>query len=63
VAGWLQQGYDGQRFAALDQINTTNASQLKPLCELIMEKGARFRPGPVVIGDTMFLTTPRHAVP
>jgi len=63
-SGWAgyNKGYDGQRFAALDQINTTNASQLKPLCELIMGEGGAFQTGPVVIGDTMFLTTPRTTV-
>jgi alcohol dehydrogenase (cytochrome c) len=62
--GWAgyNKGYDGQRFAALDQINTSNVSQLKPLCELIMGEGGTFQTGPVVIGDTMFLTTAHTTV-
>src|SRR2546428_490304 len=62
--GWAgyNKGYDGQRFAALDQINTTNVSQLKPLCELTMGEGGTFQTGPVVIGNTMFLTTARSTV-
>lgn len=62
--GWAgyNKGYDGQRFAALDQINTTNVSRLKPLCELTMGEEGAFQTGPVVIGDTMFLTTARTTV-
>jgi len=62
--GWAgyNNGYDGQRFAAFDQINTTNASRLRLVCELIMGEGGTFQTGPVVIGDTMFLTTARTTV-
>src|SRR5258705_6423627 len=62
--GWAgyNKGYDGQRFAALNEINTKNASRLKPLCELTLGEGGAFQTGPVVSGDTMFLTTARATI-
>jgi alcohol dehydrogenase (cytochrome c) len=55
-------GPDGQRFAALDQINTRNVAQLKKVCELRMGEEGAFQAGPVVIGGTMFLTTAHTTV-
>jgi alcohol dehydrogenase (cytochrome c) len=54
--------HDGQRFAALDQINTSNVSQLKQVCELKLGEEGPFQTGPVVIGDKMFLTTAHTTV-
>lgn len=53
--GWAgyNNGYHGQRFAALDQINTRNVAQLKSVCELKLGEEGPFQTGPVVIGDTM----------
>jgi alcohol dehydrogenase (cytochrome c) len=53
---------DGQRFAALDQIDTTNVAKLKPVCELRLGEEGAFQTGPVVIGDTMYLTTAHTTV-
>jgi alcohol dehydrogenase (cytochrome c) len=53
---------DGQRFAALDQINTTNVAKLKTVCELRLGEEGAFQTGPVVIGDTMYLTTAHTTV-
>jgi len=48
---------DGHRYSRLDQINRTNVAQLRPVCELRLGEEGPFQTGPVVIGDTMFLTT------
>jgi alcohol dehydrogenase (cytochrome c) len=48
---------DGQRYAALDEINTRNVSQLKRVCELTLGEEGPFQAGPVVVGDRMFVTT------
>jgi len=48
---------DGGRFAALDQINTGNVSRLKPVCKVKLGEEGPFQAGPIVIGDTMFITT------
>ena len=62
--GWL--GYnnqpDGQRFAALDQINTTNVARLRQVCELRLGEEGAFQTGPVVAGDVMYLTTAHTTV-
>jgi len=62
--GWpgYSNTYDGQRFARLDQINTSNVEQLKTVCELKLGEEGPFQTGPVVIGDTMFLTTAHTTV-
>src|SRR6476620_11724888 len=62
--GWpgYSNTYDGQRFAAFDQINTSNVSQLKTLCELKLGEEGPFQTGPVIIDDTMFLTTAHTTV-
>jgi alcohol dehydrogenase (cytochrome c) len=54
--------HDGQRFAALDQINTGNVSQLKEVCELKLGEDGPFQSGPVVVGDRMFVTTAHTTV-
>ena len=53
---------DGQRFSPLNQITTQNVAQLKPVCEFGMGEEGGFQTGPVVIGDTMFLTTAHTTV-
>jgi len=62
--GWpgYSNTHDGQRFARLDQINTSNVEQLKTVCELKLGEEGPFQTGPVVIGDTMFLTTAHTTV-
>jgi alcohol dehydrogenase (cytochrome c) len=63
-AGWAGYGnsLDGQRFAALNQIDTGNVSRLKRVCELRLGEEGPFQTGPVVIGATMFLTTTHTTV-
>lgn len=53
---------DGQRFSPLNEITASNVSRLKPLCEFGMGEEGGFQTGPVVIGDTMFLTTAHTTV-
>jgi alcohol dehydrogenase (cytochrome c) len=62
--GWsgYNNTYDGQRFAAFNQINTRNVSRLKQVCELKLGEEGPFQTGPVVIGNTMFLTTAHTTV-
>ena len=63
-AGWggYNKAPDGQRFATLTQIDTRNVARLKPVCELKLGQEGPFQTGPVVVGDTMFLTTSHTTV-
>jgi glucose dehydrogenase len=56
--GWPSHNnsYDGQRYAALSQIDTRNVSRLEPVCELKLGEQGPFQTGPLVVGETMFLT-------
>jgi alcohol dehydrogenase (cytochrome c) len=66
VANVSWRGYndtrEGQRFSALDQIDTRNVTRLGEVCELRLGEEGPFQMGPVVIGDTMFITTSRTTV-
>src|ERR1044071_9474106 len=53
---------DGQRFSPLAEITTANAARLKPVCEMSMGEEGGFQTGPVVVGETMFLTTAHTTV-
>ena len=53
---------DGQRYSPLDQVTATNVSRLKPVCEFGVGEEGGFQAGPVVIGDTMFVTTAHTTV-
>src|ERR1043165_4278550 len=63
-AGWpsYNNGYDSQRFASLDQINTKNVAGLKHVCDVTLGENGPFQTGPLVVGDTMYLTTPHTTV-
>ena len=50
-------GYDGQRFSALKQINTKNISNLKWVCEINLGELGVSESGPLVIGRTIYVTT------
>jgi alcohol dehydrogenase (cytochrome c) len=62
--GWM--GYsnslDGQRYSTLDQINASTVARLRPICELMLGEEGPFQTGPVVVGDTMFITTAHTTV-
>jgi alcohol dehydrogenase (cytochrome c) len=53
---------DGQRYSSLSQIDTRNVARLNPICELKLGEEGPFQTGPIVVGDTMFLTTARTTV-
>ena len=57
--GWpgYNRSYDGGRFTPVAQINPHNVAQLKPVCELRLGEEGPLQTGPLVIGDTMFVTT------
>src|SRR5438874_1011267 len=57
--GWLgyNGGYDATRFSPLMQINTKNVAQLKEVARFKIPETLSFQSGPVVVGDTMFVTT------
>jgi alcohol dehydrogenase (cytochrome c) len=48
---------DGQRYSPLTEITPQNVANLKPVCELTVGEEGTFQAGPVVVGDTMFVTT------
>jgi GntR family transcriptional regulator / MocR family aminotransferase len=49
---------DAQRFSPLDQINAANVAKLVEVCRVPLAAHGTFEPAPVVIGDSMFVTTP-----
>lgn len=53
---------DGQRHSPLAQITRENVTRLKPVCEFQVGEEGGFQTGPVVIGDTMFVTTAHTTV-
>ena len=46
-----------QRYVPLDEINTKNVAQLKPLCTYDLGSQTEFESGPLVIGDTLYATS------
>jgi len=48
---------DGQRYSLLDQINTTNASNLVEVCRARIAARGSLQSGLVVVGDAIFVTT------
>ena len=49
---------DGQRYSPLSEINATNASMLTESCRVSIAARGSLQAGPVVIDDSMFVTTP-----
>lgn len=49
---------DGQRFSPLTQINATNVANLTEVCRTPVARLGSLQAGLVVIGDTLFVTTP-----
>ena len=49
---------EGQRYSLLDQINASNAASLIEVCRVPVAARGSLQSGLVVIGDTMFVTTP-----
>lgn len=62
--GWPEynDGYNSQRFSPLQQINTHNVADLKPVCKLSIGEQGSFESGLVVVGDVLYVTTPHTTV-
>ena len=61
---WLYHTHDysGTRYAPLNQINTTNARQLRVVCVFQVGEIANFQTGPIVYQGTMYITTPHTTI-
>jgi len=55
-------GYDGQRFSSARQITTANVASLKRACEAHLGDIGSFHTGPIVIGQTIYVTTAHTTV-
>lgn len=53
---------DGQRYSPLAEITPANVAGLRSVCELGLGEEGAFQAGPLVVGDTMFLTTAHTTV-
>lgn len=53
-------GYDATRFSTLAQINTQNVASLKEVARFKISETMSFQSGPVVVGDTMYVTTMKN---
>ena len=62
VADWLtyNRTLEGHRGSPLADIDTGNVSRLRPVCTFPLGERASFQSGPVVVGGTMYVTTPEH---
>jgi alcohol dehydrogenase (cytochrome c) len=50
-------GYKGQRFSTLAQINARNVASIQEVCRIKLADGGAFQTGPVVVDGTMYVTT------
>jgi len=59
--GWpaFNGGYDATRFSPLTQIDTKNVATLREVARFKVPETLSFQCGPVVVGDTMYITTVR----
>jgi alcohol dehydrogenase (cytochrome c) len=53
---------NGQRFSALDQINTTNVAQLGEICRVRIDGPTSFTAGLIVVDGTIYTTTSAETV-
>jgi PQQ-dependent dehydrogenase (methanol/ethanol family) len=51
-------GYKGQRYSSLTQINSKNANALTEVCRVKVADGGSLHTGPVLVDGTMYVTTP-----
>jgi len=60
TSDWLYATHDytGQRYVALDQINSDNASQLAPVCTYPLGLEGTLQSNTIVHGGTIFIATP-----
>ena len=64
AADWpsYNNGYPSQRFSPLTEITPENATTLKPVCEIALGDDGAFQSGPVMVGDTIYVTTSHTTV-
>ncbi len=57
--GWAMynMSYDGVRSSPLSEVNVGNVQNLRPLCRVKLGEGGTLHASPVVVGDTLFITT------
>jgi alcohol dehydrogenase (cytochrome c) len=55
-------GLDGQRYSTLTQLTPRNISKLRSVCEIILGEVSSFQSGILVIGETLYVTTPHLTV-
>lgn len=59
---YVNHDYSGARYVELDQINVSNAGQLRPVCVFQVGEDSSFQSGPVIYQGTMYITTSRVTV-
>jgi len=59
---YYNNGADAARFSPLKQIESANLGDLREACEVALGDEGSFQAGPVVVGGTMFVTTPHTTV-
>jgi alcohol dehydrogenase (cytochrome c) len=64
AADWpgYSNGYDSQRYSPLTRITLQNAATMKPLCEIALGDDGTFQAGPLMIEDTLYVTTSHTTV-
>src|SRR5262245_48379320 len=55
-------GYDGQRYSPATQITPANVGSLERVCEAQLGDAGSFHAGPIVIDDTLYITTAHTTV-
>lgn len=62
ASDWLyhNHNYQGTRYSALDEINTSNAGELQQVCAYQMNSNATMQTGPIVYQGVMYVTNVTH---
>src|SRR5256884_4332161 len=62
--GWAMynMSYDGVRSSPLSEINVGNVQNLRQLCRVKLGEGGTLHASPVVVGDTLYMTTAHSTV-
>ena len=63
-SGWAMynMGYDGVRSSPLADITAKNVASLRPVCRVKLGEEGTLQAGPVVVGETLFVTTAHSTV-
>ena len=62
ASDWLyhNHNYQGTRYSALDEVNTSNVNQLQQTCAYQTNSGVSLQTGPLVYQGTMYVTNATH---